>query len=322
MTNGLGKTHMDRVALQKIKDLMPKHENIGIVVGANPTLDEMGGALALYLALEQLQKKVTVASPTDPLVEISSLVGIDKVSKNLGAGDGDLIVSFPYADGEIEKVSYTIEDNLLNIVVKAGQNGLKFSESDIQYKRGGATPSLLFVIGTPRISDLGSLFDTDALKDTVVVNIDNKADNQGFGDIVLVSPKFSSVSEQVASLLAFLQAHIDVDTAQNLISGISWATDNFQKPNTSFLAFEMAGMLLRRGAQRQQNNLARQQPQFSQTDESDFLMPETSIEDLGQPKKEPMTKQNTDVKTQQREDKNPPPDWLMPKVYRGSTNLS
>ncbi len=307
---------MDKIALQKIKDLLPKHEHIGIAVGKNPSIDEMGAALALYLTLTQSQKKVTVASPEDPLVEVSSLVGIDKVEKSLNGGEGDLIVSFPYKDGEIEKVSYTIEDNPLNIVVKAGSNGITFSETDVKYKRGGAAPSLLFVIGTPRLSDLGSLFDPDALKDTTVVNIDNKADNQGFGDIVLVSPRFSSVSEQVAYLLSFLQLSLDVDSAQNLMSGILQETDNFQKPTTSYLAFEMAGMLLRRGAQRQSNNLYRQpQQRFVQTDESDFLMPEEAVEDINQAKKE-------EPKVQQRENKNPPPDWLMPKVYRGSTNLS
>lgn len=312
----MDKSRMDKVALQKIKDLLPKHEHIAIVVGQNPTLDTMGAALALYLTLQQSQKKVTIASPTDPIVEISSLVGIDKVEKSLNGAAGDLVVSFPYKDGEIEKVSYTIEDDFLNIVVKAGGNGLTFSEKDIQYKRGGTTPSLLFVVGTPRLSDLGQLFNPNALKDTTVINIDNKGDNQGFGDIVLVSPKFSSVSEQVAHLLSFLQLHIDVDSAQNLMSGILQATDNFQKPTTSYLALEMAGMLMRRGAQRHMQTYQRQ-PQFIPSDESDFMIPdEESVEDLSQKTKK------EEPKTQQRPDKNPPPDWLMPKVYRGSTNLS
>lgn len=306
---------MDKIALQKIKDLLPKHENVGIVVGKNPTIDEMGAALALYLSLTQLQKNVTIASPTDPIVEISSLVGIDKVAKSLNGVGGDLVVSFPYKEGAIEKVSYTIEDDYLNIVVKAGSNGLAFSEQDVEYKRGGAFPTLLFIIGTPRLSDLGSIFDPNALKDTTVINIDNKADNQGFGDIVLVSSRFSSVSEEVAYLLSFLQLNIDVDSAQNLMSGILQATDNFQKPTTSYLAFEMAGMLLRRGAQRQSSKAHQPQQRFVQTDESDFLMPEEAVEDINQAKKE-------EPKAQVRENKNPPPDWLMPKVYRGTTNLS
>jgi hypothetical protein len=71
-----------------------------------------------------------------PLVEVSSLVGIDEVKTTLGEASGDLVVSFPYREGEIEKVSYTRDDNFLNIVVKAGEKGLNFDEKDVKFTRG------------------------------------------------------------------------------------------------------------------------------------------------------------------------------------------
>lgn len=242
---------MDNATLQRVKELLERNDNLGIVVGKNHSLDDMAAALSLCLSLSQTGKKVTVACPTDPLVAVSSLVGVDTVKKTLGGNGGDLVVSFPYKEGEIEKVSYTIEEGNLNIVVKAGEHGLTFSESDVQFKRGvKGVPTLLFVVGTPRLSDLETLFNPEELKDVTVVNIDNKPENQGFGDVVLVSSKFSSVSEQVASLLLSLDDKLDADIAQNLFSGISSATEDFQKDNTSYLAFEMAGVLLRKGATR------------------------------------------------------------------------
>lgn len=241
---------MDTSIAQQIQNLLQKHDKIGVVVGKNPTMDEMGAALALYLTLTAHNKTVSVAAPTEPTVEISSLVGIDKVRSELLGDGGDLIVSFPYREGEIEKVSYTLEDGFLNIVVKAGGEGLSFSEKEVRYKRAGGLPTLLFIIGTPRLSDLGNLFDPDALKNTTVVNIDNKDSNQGFGDVVFVSPKFSSISEQMTSILSVLDNAMDVDIAQNLLSGIIFATDNFQHPKTSSQAFEMAALLMKKGAQR------------------------------------------------------------------------
>lgn len=235
-------------ALQAIKDNLVKNTNIGIAVGKNPNLDAMGAALALYLALKDEGKNVTVACPTEPLVEISSLVGINKVKQNFSGEGGDLVVSFPYQEGEIEKVSYTLEEGYLNIVVKAGEKGLTFDKNDIKYRREGSAPSLLFVVGTPRISDLGRLFDPEALKNTTVINIDNKSENQGFGEIVFVSSSFSSVSEQVVNLLTFLGMEINTDIAQNLLSGISFSTDNFQDPKTTPLAFELASLLMKKGA--------------------------------------------------------------------------
>ncbi len=145
---------MDNATFQRIKDLILKHQDIGIVVGSNPGFDEMAAGLGLYLSIKQMGKNVVIACPTDPLVAVSSLVGIDKVQKTLGGEGGDLTVSFPYQEGEIEKVSYTLDNGFLNIVVKAGERGLSFNQKDIQFKRTGKNPSLLFFVGIPRISDV------------------------------------------------------------------------------------------------------------------------------------------------------------------------
>src|SRR3990167_5309172 len=94
---------MDNVMLEKIKDLLAKNENIGIAIGKNPGIDEMAAGLSLYLVLSEIGKKITIVCPTDPIVEVSSLVGIDKVKKSFNGGaNGDLTVTFPYKEGENE----------------------------------------------------------------------------------------------------------------------------------------------------------------------------------------------------------------------------
>lgn len=295
---------MDSLSLQKIKDLLDKNNTIGITVGKNPGVDEMGSALALYLSLQKLGKSVSIACETAPIVEISSLVGIDHVKTSFDSGkSGDLIVSFPYKEGEIEKISYTLEDGFLNILVIAGKLGLSFDQKDIRYKRGDATQGVVFTIGTPRLSDLAKLFDLQDLKDTRIINIDNKAENQGYGDIVLVSTNFSSVSEQVASVIFSLGLKMDVDIAQNLLSGINSATDNFQNPNTSPLAFEMAAVLLKKGAVRVRNSVTKTVTENN--DRYSFFAPRSQ-------------KQPKEAKA---DGDNPPSDWLAPKIYKGSTTI-
>lgn len=336
---------MDQSIIRQIKDAIAKNNSIAVVVGKDPTMDSMGAALSLFLSLSAMGKQVSIATPQDPLVEVSSLVGIDKVKTDLSGDGGDLVVSFPYKEKEIEKVSYTLEDGYLNIIVKAGENGIQFKEQDIRYKRSGGLPTLLFVIGTQRLSDLGRLFDPEALKDTTVVNIDIKNDNQGFGDIVSVTPRLSSVSEAVTSLLQSLQVDIDPDMAQNLLSGISYATNNFQKPSTSFLAFEMAGYLLKHGAMRQKPDTRGDRGDF----EDDFFFPAGAADYSRRPQQQSPRptrdfrqmnfpqrqnqqgrfaprnqQQNPTRQTQQPEDKEnqeAPPDWLAPKIYKGSTNI-
>lgn len=250
---------MDNSTLQKIKDLIDKNDRIGIAVGKNPTIDSMAAALSLSLGLLDYGKQAAVASASQPLVEHSSLVGIDKVKSNFdGSATGDLVVSFPYREGEIEKVSYTIEGGYLNIVVKAGEAGLTFSESDVKFRQGGGgAPSLLFIIGTPHLSDLGRLFDTEALKNTTIVNIDNKPENQGYGDVPAVMMNSASVSELIANLLYYLGIDPSVDVAQNVLNGINDGSSNMQDPRVSYTTFELVANLMKKGAARAQ---APQQP--------------------------------------------------------------
>lgn len=369
---------MDNSTFQKINDLIAKNDKIGVAIGKNPTLDEMAAALALYLSLSQIGKSVSIASATQPIVELSNLVGIDRVSSTLDGEGGDLIVSFPYQDGQIEKVSYNLdEDNhLLHIIVKAGQLGLQFNDSDVQFKRSGGVPQVLFVVGTPSLADLDQMIDPESLKDTTIINIDNKADNQGFGDIVLVSPDFSSVSEQIGNLLAVLDLPIDQDSAQNLLAGLSYATENFQNPNTSYVAFEMAAMLMRKGAHRvssvqptrEEQDVQRRYAQQLQSlqrnrdNRSNGSMnrpsqpqPRQQMQPRQQPIQRPQMQQQrgqqqhiddrraqlkqqlaeeaqrsrqVQEQAEQVKDNQPqteeeaPSDWLEPKVYKGSSQLS
>ena len=294
---------MDNLTFSKIKEAIEKYENIAVVTAKDPSVDEMGAALALYLSLKLTGKSISIATPNNPLVEVSSLVGIDEVKTSLGSETGDLVVSFPYKEGEIEKVSYTRDDNFLNIVVKAGEKGLGFTEKDIKYTRGATAPELLFIVGVARVSELGNLFDPSALKDTIVVNIDNKAENQGFGDIAMVSTRLSSVSEAVGNLLLALNLKMDLDISQNLMLGLAVATDNFQSPKTSPLAFEMAGVLMRNGAIRPENQIQRRKLNMSfEEKEEKPEMPEI-------------------IHETPKEVVNPPEDWLEPKIYKGSTSF-
>ncbi len=382
---------MDNTTFQRIKDLILQHTAIGVAVKPNPSLDDMAGGLGMYLVLQKMGKQATIVCPTDPLVGISNLVGIDKVQKSFGAGseadaNGDLTVSFPYKEGEIEKVSYTLENGQLNIVVKAGQNGMSFQQNDVKFIRssagsaGGPMPTLLITVGVSSLNDIAGIFNKAEAPNTTIINIDNKATNEGFGDVPVVSPKFSSVSEQVADFLTLLepQIELDKDTSQNLFDGISFSTKDFTAQNTSYLAFEMAGILMKKGASRgakaaaavpsgqpvsqyfpptpsfnaqqpaqpAQPVVAPQpmpQPAFQQPAPmaQPFVnqqpaqpvvapqpmpqptfnpVPEQPAQQFSAPNPQPVQQPVANAQAQQ-DDNQAPPDWLTPKVYKGSTIL-
>lgn len=343
---------MNNQAHQKIKDLLIQYTTVGIILPKNPTIDHVAAGLGLYLAIRQMGKQIMIASPTQPIVEISTLVGINNIKNMLGSEDSDLTVSFPYIDGEIEKVSYNLdkENNLLHIVVKAGDKGLSFQEKEIQFKRGGKIPQLVFFVGVPLLSDLGNFFNRDSFKDTVIVNIDNHSHNEGFGNVSLISSEFSSISEQVAYLLTHFEGQIDIDLdiSQNLLTGISSATNDFQDQKTSYLAFEMAGILLKKGATRQRVShsvvkdesnsaffpyrpqqppvqpfatLPRQQS-FNQPMQRVIQSSQQSQGSMQSSKDQQVSQQNQLQGDTKQQPKQTPPDWLTPKVYKGSSVLS
>ncbi len=332
---------MDTRISGQLRDIISKNTNIGIALGKNPDVDAMASALSLYLALKNEGKNVDIVCPSDVLVEHSSLVGVDKVRRNFEGGGGDMIVSFPYTEeGEIEKISYTLENGFLNIIVKAGEQGLSFSEKDVIFKRSQGYPSVLFVIGTSRLSDLEKIYDPTSLKDTTVINIDNKPDNQGFGDISIVSQSSSSISEKVADLMFSLPLNVDIDIAQNLLVGIESATDNFQYPKTTPLAFEITGELIRKGAIRKRVASSKASEDLFTQEEPSVFTPGSFPRYTGRSQKPPLQSISTDTSrtsrqamqdiTQDRKDltserkdkgKKPPIDWLTPKIYKGSTNI-
>lgn len=338
---------MDNNLFTQIKDLIEKNQTIGIILPANPAFDTAAAGLGLYLSLTQMKKNASIVCPTDVTVGVSSLVGVDKIQKSFGgtsSGNGDLVVSFPYKEGEIEKVSYNVVGNQLQIVVKAGPQGLSFRQSDVMFAQNGgnsggmsgAMPSLLFFVGVADMQALG----ITKQPGITIVNIDNRSQNTKYGDVVHVDSRFTSISEEVADFLTLLepQIELDKDTSQNLLSGILSATNDFQNGQGSYLAFEMAGILMKKGATRS----GATQPAMPPMPASNYFPPQpvaapNEFNPAPQPMQQPLQQpfnaqvqgpvqepqfvQQAPVAPVQQPQEQPPADWLTPKVYKGSTVL-
>lgn len=343
---------MDNTTFQKLKDLITRYQNVGIIVTSNPNLDQMAAGLGLFLVLKQLGKNVSVVCSTDVTVSLSSLVGINNVSKAFNEVGGDLTVSFPYKEGEIDKVSYNLENGQLNIVVKAGEKGLSFNHKDVSFIRNGSAPELLVCIGISSLSSISNVYFPNGQIQSEIINIDNKAENEKYGAMVIVDSKWSSISEQVADFVTLLepQIELDADTSQNLLNGIISATNDFST-NTSYLAFEVAGILMKKGATREKArsvvnlskgsntnvsvasnqffpnpnkqaniNVSSQQPKQTR---QQIISQTKSINNNQAPVLQPISNINNPVSSRNvKQDTSlpeAPPDWLTPKVYKGSS---
>lgn len=241
---------------QNLQSLLTQGASVGVIASEKQNIDILSAALSLHFVLQDSGYSSQVISKKDPIVEHSFLVGIDQLKKSFGGITKSLVVSFPYVEGEIEKVSYNIEGDRLNVNLFGTDQGIKFEEKDVKYVRQGSSPQIVITVGVQNISEIEDLIDSASTK---IINIDNNVGNALFGDIVLVDAQYSSLSEVVARMSIDLGLQIEFDVAQNLLDGISFATSNFSSQKTSPLAFEMAGVLMQKGAVRKDMKAGRSQ---------------------------------------------------------------
>lgn len=82
----------------------------------------------------------------------------------------------------------------------------------------------------------------------VVVLIDHHPDITLKGDVTIIDPAYSSVSEIIHDYLEFAKVNINKEIATFLLLGILADTGNFQHSNTTSRVMEIASNLMRRGA--------------------------------------------------------------------------
>ena len=249
--------------ISTVKDLLQGADSIGILVTEYQTLDKVGAGLALYLALQEAGKNVQIISKKDPLVEISNLVGIDKLTKSFDGVTKKLVVSLPYHEGEVEKVSYNIEGNRLNINLFATKDkGISFNEKEVDFIKSGSNPSVIVTIGIRKQEEMEGFVSLDS--DVRIVRLDTVTPQQDFGEVTIAGNEFSSISEVVTMMIRELELPVNIDIAQNLMDGVVSATNNFSAPQTSSAAFASAAYLLSHNARRKTARVDGRQPESRQ----------------------------------------------------------
>src|SRR3989344_5373161 len=100
---------------KSFKSVIDAASSVLILLPKNPTFDQVAAALSLYLAIEG-KKDVTISCPTQMRVEYNRLVGINKISDEVGSKN--LVLKFSdYPAENIERVSYDIENQQFRLSV-------------------------------------------------------------------------------------------------------------------------------------------------------------------------------------------------------------
>jgi len=117
-------------SINRIVEIIQKNKAGSIVFPPNPSIDCLATATSLYLALTKLGKTISLTCSNQLT---SDLFAVDKIQSTLGTGGSNLVISFPYSDGSVDKVDYNIQNNQFNLIVipQSGQSKLNPNQSKI-----------------------------------------------------------------------------------------------------------------------------------------------------------------------------------------------
>lgn len=274
-----------------LKDNLAQANQIVIAIPDTANKDVAAAALSVYLSLQALQKNPLILYPKKPIVDWGNLVGVNKITQNVG--NKNFIVSLDYIEGSIEKVSYNIENNKFNLVIEPRPGAPIFDEKKVKYSYAGVNTDLIIVVGAKNLDALGKFYtDNKSLFETKpIVAISNILGGE-IGKVNIVRP-VSTVSEIMTHLLSQMEMPMDTDIATNLWSGIISGSLNFSNNQVDADTFEAAAIVLKHGARKEKT-----QPQI----------------------REEIPSQEFALNSNQ-EKPQAPPDWLKPKIFKGSSLL-
>ncbi len=203
--------------LNALKAKIQEVNSVLITFAANPNQDSIAAALAFYLSLKSSGKKVAVVASNPVTVRDSHLVGLDKVSTDLGGNN--LVITLNVPEDRVDKVTSNTEGGHLNLIINPREGADPVTEKDIVFGYTGAVADLIIVIGAADLKDVGSLAEKEVelFSKSTIANVSNQVSN--FGAINIADPS-SSNSELVTALLKELALPRGVGIANNLMIGI------------------------------------------------------------------------------------------------------
>lgn len=295
------------------KTLIDSTQEVLVLLSDKPNLDEVSAGLSFYLSLIGSGKNTTVSCPIPMIAEFSRLIGVDKVTSNLG--NKNLTIKFiNYEATNVDKVSYDIENGQFKLTVnpKAGFKSPTKDQIGIDYS--GTSAEFIALIGGENEESFSLLKNPEIAK-SKIIHIGNKfleVNDQNL-QILSFAKQAGSVSEVVASLLKEGGFVIDPDISTNLLAGIEKGSNNFQGEGVTSLTFELFAELLKLGGVRTKKVLSSTFPQGA--------IPNKPYNQVNQLPIEPVIqdRQMTPEEAEEELNQEIPPSWSEPKIFTGTS---
>ena len=291
--------------------------SILIVLPTKPYFDQVAAGLSLYLSVHE-RKDVSVFCPTLMMVGFSRLIGVNKISTELGKKN--LAIRFiNYEATNIDKVGYDIDGGEFKLTVTPKSGFVAPQTEQIIMDYSGSAADLIILVGGANDFHF-PILDTSDLASAKAVHIGTRTLDSKREVLSFAKPG-STTSELVAGLIKENNLTIDPDVATNLVMGIEEGSNNFGSSEVTPETFEIFAYLLRNGGQR-----------VPKVKLSPASFPPGAIptrpfsgSPIFQPPVTPIAQVETQAEVRVAEtgveapEVDPPSDWLQPKIFKGTS---
>ncbi|MCX6705977.1 MAG: hypothetical protein NTV24_02620 [Candidatus Woesebacteria bacterium] len=293
--------------------LITSANSILILISDKPSFDQVAAALSLYLSLGD-KKDASISSPKPMTVEFNKLVGVNKITQELG--NKNLTILFKdYLAENIERVSADVEGSQFKLTV-IPKPGLTYPQKEqVELSSSGFASDLTILVGGDSDSDFSSL-NTEDLNGVKIVHIGIKqfsaSPDKG---IVSYTLPVSSLSELATILIKESSLTLDGDSATNLIAGIEEGSNNFTGEGVSADTFEVFAHLLRSGGVRTQKGGLKKEYPIGSIPGQDLKVPARNATQSvagGEKAVVEQPPEETPINSA-------PKDWFEPKIYKGTS---
>lgn len=310
--------------------LIDSSSSILVVLPTKPYFDQVAGALALYLSIRE-RKDTSIFCPTPMMVGFSRLIGVDKISQELGKKN--LTIRFVGYDAtSIDKVGYDIENGEFKLTVTPKTGFTSPAKEQIVTDYSGTAADLVILIGGANESHFPILsLRTEELKNAKIIHIGNRvlSTNNDEG-IMSFARAGATTSEIAANLIKENNLTVDPDIATNLVMGIEEGSSNFASSEVTPETFEVFAHLLRNGGKRVPRvrlspanfpagaipTRPYSEPVKTEITAQQSVQAVTPVAQVESQPEKPSSEASVETP-----DINPPDDWLQPKIFKG-TNVS
>lgn len=227
--------------IQSAVELLEKSSHIAILLPADAEHDCLVSAEVLSQTLEGRGKLVGFVTNTPSKVSPSLF---PKLSYGRSLPK-EFVVSLDTSFSPVAQLRYEKGEGKIDIIFSPKQESLK--KEAVSFRDGKMLCDSVIAIGVPDIEN--SEIEPHLLSEVPILNIDISPHNKQYGEINLVSPEKSAVSETVYELLTLLcQEPLAKDSATLVLSALIAKTNHFSSAATSADVLLASSELLRLGA--------------------------------------------------------------------------